>query len=379
MKQCVKVTRIDHSYSFFLRSHALVNKVACDLQSSLSSSLTVTCLQHVQFAVLYGKLHILHVSVVSLQSLAYIFELCKCLREFFFHFGNVHRSTNAGNNVLALCIGKEFSEQTVFSCSRVTGKCNTCTTVVSHVTKCHHLYVDSSSPGVRNIVVTTVYIGSRVVPGTEYSLYSAHQLLFCVSREICSDLLFVLCLELSCQSLQIFCCKLNVLFYAFFFFHLVDEFFEIFLADFHNNVGIHLDKSSVAVPCPARIAGCCSKCLYYFFIQTKVQDGIHHTRHRSSCTGTNGYKQRIFLISELLSCDLFQLCHSLHDLSHDLIVDLSAILIVLSTSFCCYSESLRNRQAQACHLSQVGTLATEKVSHVRITFGEHIHPFCHLS
>src|SRR5699024_1855306 len=101
MKQCIQVTGIDHCNSFFLCSHSLVNQIACDLQRSLSCSLTVTRLQHVQFAVLYSKLHVLHISVVCLQSLAYALELSKCLREFVFHLGNVHRCADTSNNVLA--------------------------------------------------------------------------------------------------------------------------------------------------------------------------------------------------------------------------------------------------------------------------------------
>ena len=174
MKQGIQVSRVDHSDCLFLCSHALVNQVTCDLQSCFRCSLTVTCLQHVQLTVLNSKLHILHISVVCLQSLAHALELCKCLREFLFHLGNVHRSTNAGNNVLTLCICKELTEESVLSCSRVTGKCNTCTAVITHVTKCHHLYVNSGSPGIRDIVVTTVYVCSRVVPGTEYGFYSSH-------------------------------------------------------------------------------------------------------------------------------------------------------------------------------------------------------------
>src|SRR5699024_2285816 len=123
------------------------------------------------------------------------------LREFLFHLGDVHRSTNACNNVLALCVGQELTEKSGCSGGRITGKRNACTTVVTHVTECHHLYVDSGSPGIRDIVVTTVYICSRVVPGTEYRLHSAYQLLFGVCREISTDLLFVLSLELSGQSL----------------------------------------------------------------------------------------------------------------------------------------------------------------------------------
>jgi len=68
--------------------------------------------------------------------------------------------------------------------------------------------------------------------------------------------------------MQIFCSQLNVLLNAFFSFHLVDELFKVFLSDFHNNIGEHLDKSSVAVPSPTWIAGLLSQNLYYFFIQT---------------------------------------------------------------------------------------------------------------
>ena len=63
-----------------------------------------------------------------------------------FHFGNVHWSTNSGNNVFSLCVCQELSKESVLSCSRVSCKCNTCSTVISHVTECHHLYVNSSSP-----------------------------------------------------------------------------------------------------------------------------------------------------------------------------------------------------------------------------------------
>ena len=96
-------------------------KVACDLQSSLCSSLTVTCLKHIQFTMLYSKLHILHISVMCFQSMAYFLELFKCLRELLLHLGDVHRCTNTGNNVLALSVGQELTEQSVLACSRVTG------------------------------------------------------------------------------------------------------------------------------------------------------------------------------------------------------------------------------------------------------------------
>ena len=164
MKKGIEVTRIDHSNCFFLCSHSFIYQITSDLQSSLSCSLTVTCLKHVQFSVFYSKLHVLHVSVVIFKCSANLFKLSECFWEFLLHLSDRHRCTNAGNNVFTLCILKEFSHQFLLSCSRVTSKCNTCTTVITHVTKCHGLYVYSSSPRIRDVVVTTVYICTWVVP-----------------------------------------------------------------------------------------------------------------------------------------------------------------------------------------------------------------------
>ena len=38
-------------------------------------------------------------------------------------------------------------------------------------------------------------------------------------------------------------------------FHLVDDLLEVGLGNFHNNVRVHLDESSVRIICETRIAG----------------------------------------------------------------------------------------------------------------------------
>ena len=111
-----------------------------------------------------GELHILHIAIMVFKSLANILELLESLGEFFFHFGNVHRSTNACNNVLALCVGKELTEEALSAGSRVTGERNACTAIVAHITERHHLNVNGSTPRIRNIVITTVYVCTGVVP-----------------------------------------------------------------------------------------------------------------------------------------------------------------------------------------------------------------------
>ena len=164
MKKGVKVSGIDHCNSFLLGSHSLINEVTSDLESSLSGSLSVSGLKHIELAVLNGELHILHVSVVLLEGSAYVLELCECLGELLFHLGDVHRSSYTCNNVLALCVGKELTEEALSAGSGITGESNTGTAIVTHVTECHGLNVNCGSPRIRDIIVTAVYVSTRVVP-----------------------------------------------------------------------------------------------------------------------------------------------------------------------------------------------------------------------
>ena len=205
-----------------------------------------------------------------LQSLTNLFELFECLRELLFHLTDVHRSTNTSNYILTLCIGQELTEQTFCSGSRVTGKRNTSTAIISHVSECHGLYIDCSTPGIRNIIVTTIYICSRVVPGTEDCFDRTHQLLLRIIREVSTNLLFIFSFELISQFFQIISIKLNIKLHTFFLFHLVNELFKILFAHFHNDIRIHLDKSTIAVPCPTSISGFLRQNIYNGLIKTKI-------------------------------------------------------------------------------------------------------------
>ena len=95
---------------------------------------------------LYGKLHILHISVVILKFLTYILKLSESLRELLFHLGYLHGCTNTGHNVLTLCIGKELTEEALITRSGITRKCNTGTAVIAHITEGHRLYVNGRTP-----------------------------------------------------------------------------------------------------------------------------------------------------------------------------------------------------------------------------------------
>ena len=81
------------------------------------------------------------------------------------------------------------------------------------------------------------------------------------------------------------------------------------------------------------------------------------------------------MIAELLAGDLLHLLDVLHDLSHDLGIDLAAILIVLSARLGGNGEALGNRQTDVGHLSQVGTLAAQQLTHGCVALCEQIAEF----
>ena len=111
------------------------------------------------------------------------------LRHNFLQLIDLLRGTNAGNNVLALCVHQEFAHQVLFAGGGVACKGNAGTGGVAHIAESHHLHVNSRTPGIRDIVVAAVDVCTRVVPGTEYGLDSLHQLFLRIGREVCADLL----------------------------------------------------------------------------------------------------------------------------------------------------------------------------------------------
>ena len=270
VKKHVERLSVDLHKRFLLRDHALVDKVASDLDCGSSRSLTVSCLKHVKLLVFNGKFHILHVAIVIFKGFANFLELFVNVREDFCHLSDGHRRSYACNDVLALSVRKEFAHKTFFAGSGVTGERNARSAVVAHITERHHLNINGGTPTVRNVVVHSVNVRSRVVPTSEYCLDSLEKLNLGIGRKIRAELFLIFGFELICKSLKVVGVEFNVLRNALLLFHLVDKFFKIFLADFHNDVGEHLNKSSVAVPSPSGVAGLFGKNFDYVLVKTEV-------------------------------------------------------------------------------------------------------------
>lgn len=379
VQQHIERLRVDLHERFLLGDHALVDEVAGDLDGGGGGALAVTRLQHVEFLVLDGELHILHVAVMRFEDLADFLELLVHFGEDFRHLGDGHRGADARNDVFALRVGEEFAHQALLAGGGVARERDARAAVVAHVAERHHLHVDGGAPAVRDVVIHAVDVGAGVVPRTEDRLDRLEELFLRVGGEVFAELLLVLGLELLGELFEVFRRQLDVLRDALLFLHLVDELFKVFLADFHDDVGEHLDETAVAVVRPAGIARLFGDDFDDFFVEAEVEDGVHHARHGSARARTDGDEQRVLLVAELFAADLFHLGDVLHDLLLDIGIDLPAVFIILRARFGGDGEALRNGKADLGHLRKVRALAAEKLAHLCVPFREEIAIllFCH--
>ena len=372
MQQGVQLLGLNAQDSLLLGDHALVHQVAGDLQSGLSGTLAVTSLQHEQLAVLDGELHILHVAEVVLQAAGDLDELSVDLRHLVLQLADGRRSTDTGNDVLALSVDQVLAHQLLGAGGGVTGKGNAGTGVHAGVTEGHLLHVDSGAPLVGDLVHLTVNVGTGVVPAAEDGLDGADQLLAGILGELAALLLQVDGLVLLDQFLQVLSGHLDVQLDALGFLQLVDLLLEEALAQLHDDVGVHLDETTVAVVSETGVVGLLGQALNSLIVQTQVQDGIHHAGHGHTSAGTDGNQQGVLGVAELLAGDLLQALDMLEDVSLDLGVDLTAIVVVLGAGLGADGEALRNRHTGSGHLGQAGALAAQDVLHRDFVAGKSV-------
>ena len=372
VQDLIQLFRIHFHQSFFFCQQTFVYHFYCDTQSSVSCSLTVSCLQEVQFAFFNCEFHILHVFVVVFQFICDFHKLCIYFRHIFCQFGDGLRSTNAGYNVFTLCVNQVFTQHSFFTSCRVSCESNTCTGCITHVTEYHHLYVNSGTPAVRDVVHSSVNECTRVIPAAEYSHSSFKQLFLRILREFFALVIQIDLFEHFSNFLQVFCGQVCVVFCANLFFIFIQFSFEFGFGNADNNVSEHHDKSSVRVISKSGVASFSCQTFYGNIVQTQVQDCVHHTGHGCSCAGTNGNQQGIFGIAQFFPCDFFQFAQSHFDLCDHFVSQLFAAFVVLCAGFSCDCETLGDRQTQDCHFCQVCAFTAQQVTHGSITFAEHV-------
>ena len=290
MEESVELLGIDHQKSFFLGDHSFIHEVACYAQSSGSGALAVTGLEHVKLAVLDRELHILHVAVMVLEPVGDLGELLVYIGVGLSELIDAGGGPDAGDDVFALGIHEELTEQSLFAGGGVACEGNACTGVVVEVSEYHRHYADGCSPAGGDLIHLAVEDGPLIVPGTEHGLDGSHELDVGVLRELFAELLVVELAEQLKHLFQIFCVELDILLYALLLLDLVDDGLEALLAEAHDDVGIHLNEAAIGVidetlEFGIGVAG--DETGSDFVVDTEVEDRVHHAGHGSAGTGTD--------------------------------------------------------------------------------------------
>ncbi|EJX10029.1 hypothetical protein EVA_01863 [gut metagenome] len=393
--------------------HALAYEIHSDLHHGSTGTLTVTSLEEPEFTFLYGKFHILHIAVVLFELCLECIELSVDLRHRLFHrriFAltfffrdtlerspaaatfecDLLRSADTRNHVFTLSVNEPFTVEEVFTCSCVTAEANTCSRSVTHVTEYHGHHGNGSTPFSRNTFHLTVEDSTFVHPAVEYGADGTPELFHRIGWESLARLSEDCFLEENDQLLEVFHFEFVVQLHALFFLHLFDDGFEwvnVFLvhrlhAQYH--VTVHLYETAVSIVCETRVVGLLSQTFYYLVVQTEVEDGVHHTRHRSASTRTYRKQEWVFYITELRSHQVFYLVESADHVSLQHFNDFSLTNgIVIVTCICGYRKSGRNGNTDEIHFGQVCTFATQFITHIGAAFSltgaERINSFlvCH--
>ena len=132
------------------------------------------------------------------------------------------------------------------------------------------------------------------------------------------------------------------------------------LGNFQYHVPEHLNEPAVGVK--GKPAVCSGRCHPFHgdIVQSEVQDGIHHARHRKNRAGSNGKQQRIRGVAKLLPCFLFGCFQARLDLLRQALRKAIPDFIILTAYFRRNGHARRYRQPDSGHLRQTGALAAEQ-------------------
>src|SRR5262249_20412685 len=110
-------------------------------------------------------------------------QLLVGLRHHALELGDRLRRADAGDDVLALGVDQEFTEELLRAGGRVAGEADARARAIAGVAEHHRLDVDGRADRIRDVVDAAIFLRAGVVPGTEHGVARALQLLQRILRE----------------------------------------------------------------------------------------------------------------------------------------------------------------------------------------------------
>ena len=135
---------------------------------------------------------------------------------------------------------------------------------------------------------------------------------------------------------------------------------EQFIRHAHRDLAEQLDKAAVCIVAEARVSGLRNLSPQGLAVQAQVQDRVHHAGHRQRRAAAHRHQQRVFCIPEDFPRHLLQLLQLFPDLLHYLARQFVVGGIqVIEAGLGGNHKSGWHVQADLCHFTQIGALATQ--------------------
>ncbi len=150
---------------------------------------------------------------------------------------------------------------------------------------------------------------------------------------------------------------------ALFAFNLQDR-FKVVMVDAENDIAIHLDEAAIGIigeALPGRLCQGSDRLV----VEAEIENGVHHARHGGAAARAHRDKQRVAAVAEPFAGRLRYGFQRLVKLPVQAVRIGSAIAVIGRAHFRGDRETRWHRQAEACHLGQIGALAAEQITQFR--------------
>ena len=352
-----------------LRDEPLVHHVDGQLDGSRPGALAVAGLQQEQAPLLDGELHVLHVAVVFLEPPSYLLQLRHHLRGRVTQLAERQRGADSGHHVLALGVDQVLAVEGVLAGGGIAGEADAGAGVVAEVAEHHRLHVDGGAEQALDAFYLAVADRSGAVPGAEYRVDGAPELIERRLRKRAAGAAGVDLLVGGDHAVQVGGVQVGVLGHPLALLGGVEGVLEVLVLHPHHHVAVHLDETPVGVLGEAGVARLLGQAFDRGVVEPEVEHRVHHARHRLRGPRAHAHQKRIGGIAQLLAHHRLQPVEVLGDLFPEPGRVVALVVVERRAHLGGDGEPGRHRDAEIGHFGQVGALAAKQLLHLGFAFG----------
>jgi hypothetical protein len=363
MEEHVHLCRGHAPQRLVLRDEPLIRHVHRNAHLCLGRAFSVAGLQEPERPALDGELHVLHVPVVTLQPPGDLHQLIVERRRTLLEDGDGIGGPDPRHDVLALSVLQIVSLEDGLTGGPVTGHADSGGRPFSQIPEHHGLDVDCGTQIVSDPGGVPVVHGTLAVPGTEHGLGGSSELLPGIAREVAPregahDAL--VCLH---DGFPVLTTELRVERKTGFRSRSFEDVLEVVVRDVEDDAAEHMEETPIKIVGEPGVAGGGSDPLGDLVVEPQVENRVHHPRHRELRPGTARQEQRVIGIPEAPAHVPLEGRQRLDLLVPETLGEFTPRLQVGVARSCRGGEPRRNRNLEAGHIRQVGSLASEKAPH----------------